>query len=135
MFYLELTRISFRFPTLDSRSSEFTSRRGWTAAFGSAPTQCSHLKGRATTCTTSTPGTLQTHSPLGNLLSFSWRTAAATNDVFCFCSFCAYRGLQKLVLRNVTYGLGEMYRGVFLGAQIKILQKYIPELSLSDVLR
>lgn len=28
-----------------------------------------------------------------------------------------------------------MYRGVFIGAQIKILQKYIPELSLNDVLR
>jgi len=45
------------------------------------------------------------------------------------------RGLQKLIMRNVTYGIGEMYRGVFIGAQVKILQKYIPELSLSDVLR
>ncbi|XP_027856946.1 L-2-hydroxyglutarate dehydrogenase, mitochondrial isoform X2 [Xiphophorus couchianus] len=52
-----------------------------------------------------------------------------------FADALSFRGLQKLVLRNVTYGLGEMYRGVFLGAQIKILQKYIPELSLSDVLR
>lgn len=50
--------------------------------------------------------------------------------VFLFC-----RGLQKLVMRNMTYGIGEMYRGVFIGAQVKILQKYIPELSLSDVLR
>lgn len=47
----------------------------------------------------------------------------------------SFRGLQKLVLRNMTYGIGEMYRGVFIGAQVKILQKYIPELSLSDVLR
>lgn len=38
-------------------------------------------------------------------------------------------------MRNVTYGIGEMYRGVFIGAQVKNLQKYIPELSLSDVLR
>ncbi|XP_014887201.1 L-2-hydroxyglutarate dehydrogenase, mitochondrial [Poecilia latipinna] len=52
-----------------------------------------------------------------------------------FADALSFRGLQKLVLRNVTYGIGEMYRGVFLGAQIKILQKYIPELSLSDVLR
>ncbi|XP_043998462.1 L-2-hydroxyglutarate dehydrogenase, mitochondrial [Gambusia affinis] len=52
-----------------------------------------------------------------------------------FADALSFRGLQKLVLRNVTYGLGEMYRGVFIGAQIKILQKYIPELSLSDVLR
>ncbi len=45
------------------------------------------------------------------------------------------RGLQRLVMKNITYGIGEMYRGVFIGAQVKILQKYIPELSLSDVLR
>lgn len=50
--------------------------------------------------------------------------------VFLFC-----RGLQKLVMRNMAYGIGEMYRGVFIGAQVKLLQKYIPELTLSDVLR
>ena len=50
-------------------------------------------------------------------------------------SFSCCRGLQKLVMRNITYGIGEMYRGIFIGAQVKILQKYIPELSLSDVLR
>ncbi|XP_037097206.1 L-2-hydroxyglutarate dehydrogenase, mitochondrial [Syngnathus acus] len=47
----------------------------------------------------------------------------------------SFRGLQKLVLRNISYGMGEMYRGIFIGAQVKILQKYIPELSRSDVLR
>ncbi|KAM9787854.1 L-2-hydroxyglutarate dehydrogenase, mitochondrial [Syngnathus typhle] len=47
----------------------------------------------------------------------------------------SFRGLQKLVLRNILYGMGEMYRGIFIGAQVKILQKYIPELSRSDVLR
>ncbi|KAG7229153.1 hypothetical protein INR49_013096 [Caranx melampygus] len=52
-----------------------------------------------------------------------------------FADALSFRGLQKLVMRNITYGLGEMYRGVFIGAQVKILQKYIPELSLSDVLR
>ncbi|XP_039992640.1 L-2-hydroxyglutarate dehydrogenase, mitochondrial isoform X1 [Xiphias gladius] len=52
-----------------------------------------------------------------------------------FADALSFRGLQKLVLRNITYGIGEMYRGVFIGAQVKILQKYIPELSLSDVLR
>uniref|UniRef100_A0A8C6WT34 L-2-hydroxyglutarate dehydrogenase, mitochondrial n=1 Tax=Neogobius melanostomus TaxID=47308 RepID=A0A8C6WT34_9GOBI len=46
-----------------------------------------------------------------------------------------FRGLQKLVLKNITYGLGEMYRGINIAAQVKILQKYIPELSVSDVLR
>ncbi|XP_068436576.1 L-2-hydroxyglutarate dehydrogenase, mitochondrial isoform X1 [Clinocottus analis] len=52
-----------------------------------------------------------------------------------FADALSFRGLQKLVMKNVTYGIGEMYRGVFIGAQVKILQKYIPELSLSDVLR
>lgn len=49
----------------------------------------------------------------------------------CVCS----RGLQKLVMNNLVYGVGEMYRGVFIGAQVNILKKFIPELSLNDVLR
>ncbi|XP_074517643.1 L-2-hydroxyglutarate dehydrogenase, mitochondrial [Sebastes fasciatus] len=46
-----------------------------------------------------------------------------------------FRGLQKLVMKNIAYGVGEMYRGVFISAQVKLLQKYIPEISRSDVLR
>lgn len=38
-------------------------------------------------------------------------------------------------MRNIIYGFGELYRGIFIGAQVKILQKYIPEISLNDVLR
>ncbi|XP_041809645.1 L-2-hydroxyglutarate dehydrogenase, mitochondrial [Chelmon rostratus] len=52
-----------------------------------------------------------------------------------FVDALSFRGLQKLVMRNMAYGIGEMYRGVFIGAQVKLLQKYIPELTLSDVLR
>ncbi|XP_060938423.1 L-2-hydroxyglutarate dehydrogenase, mitochondrial [Limanda limanda] len=52
-----------------------------------------------------------------------------------FVDALSFRGLQKLVLKNISYGMGEMYRGVFIGAQVKLLQKYIPELSRSDVLR
>ncbi|XP_051252006.1 L-2-hydroxyglutarate dehydrogenase, mitochondrial [Dicentrarchus labrax] len=52
-----------------------------------------------------------------------------------FADALSFRGLQKLVLRNITYGIGEMYRGVVTGAQVKILRKYIPELSPNDVLR
>ncbi|XP_036397679.1 L-2-hydroxyglutarate dehydrogenase, mitochondrial [Megalops cyprinoides] len=52
-----------------------------------------------------------------------------------FVDALSFRGLQKLVMKNIVYGVGEMYRGVFISAQVKILQKYIPELSLSDVLR
>lgn len=48
---------------------------------------------------------------------------------------CVCRGLQRLVMKNIVYGMGEMYRGVFPSAQVKILQKFIPELGPSDVLR
>lgn len=52
-----------------------------------------------------------------------------------FTDALSFRGLQRLVMRNITYGVGEMYRGVFIGAQVKLLQKFIPELTLADVLR
>ncbi|XDV50621.1 hypothetical protein PO909_019652 [Leuciscus waleckii] len=52
-----------------------------------------------------------------------------------FINALSYRGLQRLVMKNIVYGMGEMYRGVFPSAQVKILQKFIPELSPSDVLR
>lgn len=38
-------------------------------------------------------------------------------------------------MKNIVYGMGEMYRGVFTSAQVKILQRFIPELSPSDILR
>ncbi|XP_053535123.1 L-2-hydroxyglutarate dehydrogenase, mitochondrial isoform X1 [Ictalurus punctatus] len=47
----------------------------------------------------------------------------------------AFRGLQKLVMKNVWFGVGEMYRGMFISAQVKLLQKYVPELQPSDVVR
>ncbi|MGH0185251.1 UNVERIFIED_CONTAM: hypothetical protein FKN15_017336 [Acipenser sinensis] len=47
----------------------------------------------------------------------------------------SFRGLWKLVFRNLVYGVGEMYRGIFISAQVKLLQRYIPELSINDVLR
>ncbi|KAM9354172.1 L-2-hydroxyglutarate dehydrogenase, mitochondrial [Pholidichthys leucotaenia] len=52
-----------------------------------------------------------------------------------FADALSFKGLQKLVMRNITYGVGEMYRGLFIGEQVKILQKYIPELSSNDVIR
>ncbi|XP_076604701.1 L-2-hydroxyglutarate dehydrogenase, mitochondrial [Chaetodon auriga] len=52
-----------------------------------------------------------------------------------FVDALSFRGLQKLVMKNITYGIGEMYRGIFIGAQVKMLQKYIPEITPSDVLR
>ncbi|KAI5108356.1 L-2-hydroxyglutarate dehydrogenase, mitochondrial, partial [Silurus meridionalis] len=47
----------------------------------------------------------------------------------------SFRGLQKLMMRNVWFGVGEMYRGMFISAQVKLLQKYVPELQTSDVIR
>ncbi|KAH0620216.1 hypothetical protein JD844_020263 [Phrynosoma platyrhinos] len=44
-------------------------------------------------------------------------------------------GLWKLVFRNLSYGMGEMYRACFLSAQVKQLQKFIPEVSINDILR
>nr|XP_033807081.1 L-2-hydroxyglutarate dehydrogenase, mitochondrial isoform X2 [Geotrypetes seraphini] len=47
----------------------------------------------------------------------------------------SFRGLRKLVLKNLWFGIGEMYRGCFLSAQVKQLQKFIPELSIADIRR
>uniref|UniRef100_A0A673GGT7 L-2-hydroxyglutarate dehydrogenase, mitochondrial n=1 Tax=Sinocyclocheilus rhinocerous TaxID=307959 RepID=A0A673GGT7_9TELE len=52
-----------------------------------------------------------------------------------FINAVSYRGLQRLVMKNIVYGMGEIYRGVFTSAQVKNLQKFIPELNPSDVLR
>ncbi|KAJ8341105.1 hypothetical protein SKAU_G00333960 [Synaphobranchus kaupii] len=52
-----------------------------------------------------------------------------------FADAVSFRGLQKLVLKNIVYGVGEMYRGIFIRAQVKLLKKYIPEMTVSDVLR
>ncbi|XP_077998212.1 L-2-hydroxyglutarate dehydrogenase, mitochondrial-like [Glandiceps talaboti] len=46
-----------------------------------------------------------------------------------------FSGLRKLVFKHFSYGLGEMYRGLNINAQVKILQKFVPELKLSDVTR
>ncbi|XP_062433900.1 L-2-hydroxyglutarate dehydrogenase, mitochondrial [Rhea pennata] len=46
-----------------------------------------------------------------------------------------YSGLWKLVLRNFSYGLSEMYRACFLSAQVKQLQRFIPEVTVNDILR
>uniref|UniRef100_A0A663LNG0 L-2-hydroxyglutarate dehydrogenase, mitochondrial n=1 Tax=Athene cunicularia TaxID=194338 RepID=A0A663LNG0_ATHCN len=49
-----------------------------------------------------------------------------------FLDAVTYSGLWKLVLRNLSYGLGEMYRACFLSAQVKQLQKFIPEVTIND---
>ncbi|XP_063295591.1 L-2-hydroxyglutarate dehydrogenase, mitochondrial [Pelobates fuscus] len=52
-----------------------------------------------------------------------------------FTEAVTYSGLRKLVLKNFTFGMAEMYRACFLSAQVKELQKFVPELSVHDILR
>ena len=47
----------------------------------------------------------------------------------------AFRGLRKLVLGNMSYAFGELYRGIHIAAQVKKLQRFIPELKVEDVTR
>ncbi|KAK6039189.1 hypothetical protein COOONC_23307, partial [Cooperia oncophora] len=46
-----------------------------------------------------------------------------------------YSGMRKLTFKYLKYGLTELYRGIFISAQVKQLQRFIPELKLSDVTR
>ncbi|EPB79220.1 hypothetical protein ANCCEY_01643 [Ancylostoma ceylanicum] len=43
--------------------------------------------------------------------------------------------MRKLVGKYFTYGMKELYRGIFIGAQVKQLQRFVPELKRSDVTR
>uniref|UniRef100_UPI00358E0808 L-2-hydroxyglutarate dehydrogenase, mitochondrial-like isoform X1 n=1 Tax=Myxine glutinosa TaxID=7769 RepID=UPI00358E0808 len=52
-----------------------------------------------------------------------------------FSDAIAFRGLQKLVLKNFAYGIGELYRGFSISAQVKVLKRYIPEITAADVFR
>ena len=46
-----------------------------------------------------------------------------------------YRGLHKLMLKYWKFGVKETYRASLLRAQVKILQKYVPDIKLSDIER
>jgi len=48
---------------------------------------------------------------------------------------CAVSGLRKLVFGNLGYALGEFYRGIYKAAQVKALQKFVPSLKTSDVIK
>ncbi|XP_076099138.1 L-2-hydroxyglutarate dehydrogenase, mitochondrial-like [Mytilus galloprovincialis] len=47
----------------------------------------------------------------------------------------SFRGLRKLAFKNLAFGLKEMYRGFYIGATVKQLQRYVPELAREDVIR
>ncbi|XP_044254640.1 L-2-hydroxyglutarate dehydrogenase, mitochondrial-like [Tribolium madens] len=47
----------------------------------------------------------------------------------------SYRGFQKLIFRNVGYGVQEVMKSAFSRLQLKDLQKYIPEVTAEDIKR
>lgn len=47
----------------------------------------------------------------------------------------SYRGLRKIALKNLKFGMGEMYRTIAIKAQVKQLQRFVPALKLEDVTR
>lgn len=49
--------------------------------------------------------------------------------------FYAGRGLRKLAWNYLGYGVKEMYKGIYIPAQVKQLQRFVPMLQLSDVTR
>ncbi|RCN43939.1 hypothetical protein ANCCAN_10054, partial [Ancylostoma caninum] len=51
------------------------------------------------------------------------------------CESLAYSGMRKLIRKYFAFGMKELYRGVFIGAQVKQLQRFVPDLKRSDVTR
>ncbi|VDM71540.1 unnamed protein product [Strongylus vulgaris] len=43
--------------------------------------------------------------------------------------------MRKLMRKHFVFGAKEMYRGIFIGAQVKQLQRFIPDLRRSDAAR
>ncbi|XP_043930224.1 L-2-hydroxyglutarate dehydrogenase, mitochondrial [Protopterus annectens] len=52
-----------------------------------------------------------------------------------FLNAVCFSGLHKLVIKNLMFGIAEIYRGAFIAAQVKQLQRYIPELTKDDIQR
>ncbi|CAD5232676.1 unnamed protein product [Bursaphelenchus xylophilus] len=52
-----------------------------------------------------------------------------------FIDAVSFVGMIRLMSKYAGFGLSEMYRGIFYHAQVKQLQRYIPEISFSDVTR
>merc|ERR1711953_1249550 len=46
-----------------------------------------------------------------------------------------FKGIYLLVLRNIRAGIGELWRTFNLNAQVKDLQRFVPEIKRSDVVR
>lgn len=46
-----------------------------------------------------------------------------------------FRGFQKLAVKYATFGLNEMLSSAFIRLRVKELQKYIPQVESSDIVR
>jgi len=57
------------------------------------------------------------------------------NPIFTRTLLYVVSGLRKLVLGNFSYAMGEFYRGIYKAAQVKELQKFVPSLKNSDVMK
>jgi 2-hydroxyglutarate dehydrogenase len=47
----------------------------------------------------------------------------------------SFSGLRKLIFGNLNYAFGEFYRGIYITAQVEVLQQFVPSLQPSDVIR
>uniref|UniRef100_A0A915PLT7 L-2-hydroxyglutarate dehydrogenase, mitochondrial n=1 Tax=Setaria digitata TaxID=48799 RepID=A0A915PLT7_9BILA len=47
----------------------------------------------------------------------------------------AYRGTRRLIYKFFGHGMKELYRGIWIRAQVKQLQRFMPDLRISDVKR
>ena len=56
-------------------------------------------------------------------------------DLADLCEIFTFKGMIKIMLKHGLFGLSEMYKSLVLGAQLKELQKYIPELTIHDIER
>ncbi|XP_059814161.1 L-2-hydroxyglutarate dehydrogenase, mitochondrial isoform X2 [Hypanus sabinus] len=56
-------------------------------------------------------------------------------DLHDFREAISYSGVQKLAMKHIVFGISEMYRGIVISAQVKQLQRYIPQLTVNDVMR
>ncbi|GAB6024588.1 hypothetical protein CHUAL_009736 [Chamberlinius hualienensis] len=52
-----------------------------------------------------------------------------------FLEVIRYSGFQKIVKNYARFGAGEMLRSIFIAKQVKQLQKFVPELRMTDVER
>ncbi|CAL1531237.1 unnamed protein product [Lymnaea stagnalis] len=52
-----------------------------------------------------------------------------------FMDAVSFRGLRKLAIKHLGYGIKEMYKGIYIRAQVRQLQKFVPSLRPEDVTR